>query len=171
MNGKDLSWVESFTEYVNGSQLTTKHPVSVRRLWWTQETLVVALKRCRAQKQFSYHIKYLKLSELSCGKIRICLTWKLKKASHNRFFFSFQFHYILTPLRRNVCLKSVDLHIFRRPKSKSIIHVQPLVISSWCSAVKNRGWRKEKINFCHHPLLHSFCPPAFHLFHPSDRPY
>lgn len=74
-------------------------------------------------------------------------------------------------MRKNVCLKSVDLHIFRHPKSKSIIHVEPLVRSSWCSAVKNRGWQKEKIYFCNHLLLHSFCPPAFHLFHPSDRPY
>lgn len=32
VDGKDLSWVESFAEYVNGSQLTTEHPVSIRCL-------------------------------------------------------------------------------------------------------------------------------------------
>lgn len=47
VNGKDLSWVKSFTEYVYSSQLTTKHPVSVRCLWGTQETLIIALQNKR----------------------------------------------------------------------------------------------------------------------------
>lgn len=52
VNGKDLSWVKSFTEYVYGSQLTAKHPVSVRCLWGTQETLIIALQNKREK-----HIK------------------------------------------------------------------------------------------------------------------
>lgn len=44
VNGKDLSRVQSLAENVYGSQLTTKHPVSVGRLGGTQETLVIALQ-------------------------------------------------------------------------------------------------------------------------------
>lgn len=52
VDGEDLSRVECLAEYVNGSQLTAKHSVGVRCLWWTQETLVVALRRGRTHRVF-----------------------------------------------------------------------------------------------------------------------
>lgn len=50
VNGKDLSRVQSLAENIYGSQLATKHPVSVGRLGGTQETLVVALQGSMKKK-------------------------------------------------------------------------------------------------------------------------
>lgn len=54
MNGKDLSWVESFTENINGSKLATEDSVRVCRLWWTQKALVIALEK--KEKPFNHNV-------------------------------------------------------------------------------------------------------------------
>lgn len=51
MNGKDLSRVQSLTEDVNGSELPTEHPVSIRSLWRAQETFIITLQEGREEEE------------------------------------------------------------------------------------------------------------------------
>lgn len=79
VDGKDLSRVESFTEYINGSQLTTKHPVSICCLWWTQETFVIALEKKGKIHEKGLYQTNLHISGLFCkehlGTHRVNVTW------------------------------------------------------------------------------------------------
>lgn len=73
VDGKDLGRVESLAEDVNGSQLTAEHPVSIRRLRGTQETLIVALNFKKKGKKTHKKIKHLKHCEHGGGGASLCL--------------------------------------------------------------------------------------------------
>lgn len=68
VNGKDLSRVQSLAENIYGSQLATKHPVSVGRLGGTQETLVIALQGKMKKKTKKRGFKINLLSRNGEGK-------------------------------------------------------------------------------------------------------
>lgn len=51
MNGKDLCRVQRLTEDVNGSELPTEHPVSIRSLWRAQETFIITLQEEREEEE------------------------------------------------------------------------------------------------------------------------
>lgn len=59
MNGKDLCRVQRLTEDVNGSELPTEHPVSIRSLWRAQETFIITLQEGRKEEEI-IKIKELK---------------------------------------------------------------------------------------------------------------
>lgn len=51
MDCKDLRWVESFAEHVDGTELSAEHAVSVRCLRGAQETFVKALGWTEKEKK------------------------------------------------------------------------------------------------------------------------
>lgn len=51
MNGKDLCRIQRLAEDVNGSELPTEHPVSIRSLWRAQETFIITLQEGREDEE------------------------------------------------------------------------------------------------------------------------
>ncbi len=51
MNGKDLCRIQRLAEDVNGSELPTEHPVSIRSLWRAQETFIITLQEGREEEE------------------------------------------------------------------------------------------------------------------------
>lgn len=51
MNGKDLCGVQRLTKDIDGTELPTEHPVSIRSLWRAQETFIITLQEGREEEK------------------------------------------------------------------------------------------------------------------------